>query len=132
MSINAYKRTLRELESPRQIERRLMASITGRMEAVADDFDAADSSFERILILASGLRSALADNQKLWTTIKHDLSDSDNALSDDLRARLLSLAIWVEKTTSFVLGGGAGVRALISVNNNIVTALADVPLKESA
>lgn len=132
MSINAYKSTLRELETPRQIERRILTSLTARMETVADKFDTAESSYERLMILATGLRSALAENQKFWSTLKYDLMESNNALPDDLRARLLSLAIWVEKTTANVLGGSAGVRALISVNTNIAGALTDIPIRESA
>lgn len=127
MSINAYKRTLREIESPRQIERRILASITGRLEEFADRYDEAGSSFERITVLASGLRKALTENQKFWQTLKYDLSEPGNALTPELRAGLLSLAIWVEKTTSSVFGGDAGVRALINVNANIVTALGHQP-----
>ena len=88
MSINAYKSTLRELETPRQIERRILTSLTARMETVADKFDTAESSYERLMILATGLRSALAENQKFWSTLKYDLMESNNALPDDLRARL--------------------------------------------
>ncbi|PJE35193.1 flaF protein [Pseudooceanicola lipolyticus] len=128
MSINAYKRTLREIESPRQIERRVLASITGQLEDFADRYDEASSSFERITVLHSGLRKALTDNQKFWQILKYDLSESGNALSPELRAGLLSLAIWVEKTTASVLGGDAGVRALINVNANIVTALSEQPM----
>ena len=123
MSINAYRSTLRQIESPRQIERRLMASVTGRLEAHAEGFDDAQSSHDRLMILSSGLRAALADNQKLWSALKFDLSDPANLLPDDLRARMISLALWVEKTTSLVLGGTAGVRDLVAVNNGIVAAL---------
>ncbi len=59
--------------------------------------------------------------------MKYDLSENENSLPHELRGRLLSLAIWVEKTTAAVLGGTAGVRALVSVNNNIVAALSDRP-----
>ena len=127
MSIDAYRRTLREVESPRQIERRLMSNITGRLDSVADRFDDADARHERLMLLATGLRTALAENQKLWSAMKYDLSENENNLPHELRARLLSLAIWVEKTTAAVLGGTAGVRALVSVNNNIVAALSDRP-----
>ena len=67
MSIDAYRRTLREVESPRQIERRLMSNITGRLDSVADRFDDAVARHERLMLLATGLRTALAENQKLWS-----------------------------------------------------------------
>ncbi|MCB1342113.1 MAG: flaF protein [Pseudooceanicola sp.] len=132
MSISAYKRTLREMESPRQIERRIMAGITGRMAEHAEAFDTAENSFERVTILGAGLREALTDNQALWAALKHDLSLPGNALPPDLRAGLLSLAIWVEKTTRTVLGGKPGVRAMVAINGNIVTALNETPLRRSA
>ena len=132
MSISAYKRTLREVESPRQIERRIMAGITARLSEFAESYDRSDNSFERLNILGAGLRDALTDNQTLWTALKHDLSQPANALSPDLRAGLLSLAIWVEKSTGAILGGRGGVRALVSVNSNIVSALGEMPVRRSA
>ena len=132
MSINAYRRTLREVETPRQIERRLLSTVTGRMEQMADKFDNAESSYERLVILATGLRAALAENQRIWSAMKYDLTEEGNNLPHELRARLLSLAIWVEKTTSSILGGTAGVRALTTVNNNIIEALNVQQLRESA
>ena len=132
MSISAYKRTLREVETPRQIERRIMANITSRLSEHAESYDGAQTPGERLSSLSQGLREALADNQTLWTALKHDLAQPGNALSPDLRAGLLSLAIWVEKCTGTVLGGGSGVRALVGVNTNIVNALGDMPMKKSA
>ena len=130
MSINAYRSTLRQIESPRQIERRLMASVTGRLETHADGFDNAESSYDRLMILSAGLRAALSDNQKLWSAMKFDLADPGNVLPDELRARMISLALWVEKTTASVLGGTVGVRDLIAINNGIITALSASPVPE--
>ncbi|GHF36306.1 flagellar biosynthesis regulator FlaF [Seohaeicola zhoushanensis] len=132
MSISAYKRTLREVESPRQMERRIMAGITGRMAEHAETYDLSKTTFDRVTILGSGLRDALADNQALWAALKHDLSQPGNALTPELRAGLLSLAIWVEKSTRSILGGAGGVRALVAVNTNIVNALAESPQRRSA
>lgn len=132
MSINHYKKTLRAVESPRQIERRIFARVTGHLSQKADAYDMAATSYERIGILAGGLREALAENQALWTALKHDLANPANALTPELRAGLLSLAIWVEKTTGTVLGGRPGVRALVEVNSNILTALTDAPERMSA
>ena len=39
MSIAAYKRTIRESESPRQIERRVFARVTSELEKHSQDFD---------------------------------------------------------------------------------------------
>ncbi|WP_109468049.1 flagellar biosynthesis regulator FlaF [Albibacillus kandeliae] len=131
MSITAYRRTLREVESPRQIERRLLTTITGRMEQFAEEYDSAESSFVRLTVLSSGLREAIAENQKIWSAMKYDLTLPENQLPADLRASLISLANWVEKTSSGILGGRAGVRALTTVNNNIIVALSGQVFRES-
>jgi flagellar biosynthesis activator protein FlaF len=132
MSINAYRRTMRESESPRQIERRLLSAVTGRMEIVAQKFDQAGSVQERQTILAEGLRSAVSENQAIWSALKMDLAEPGNALPKDLRASLLSLAIFVERTTAKVLGGTAGVGIMAEINNNIIDALMTPELARSA
>lgn len=132
MSINAYRRTLRENESPRQIERRLLSSVTGRMESVAQEYDRAEGTQARLTILSQGLRAALQENQKIWSALKYDLAEPGNALPQELRAGLLSLAIWVERTTAEVLGGKPGVSAMAEINNNIITALLPPELARSA
>jgi flagellar biosynthesis activator protein FlaF len=132
MSINAYRRTMRESESPRQIERRLLSSVTGRMENVAQRYDHASSTHERLTILSEGLRGTLSENQAIWSALKMDLADPGNALPKDLRASLLSLAIFVERTTATVLGGAAGVGIMAEINNNIIDGLTTPQLARSA
>lgn len=126
MSIAAYKKTIRESESPRQIERRILSRVTGEMEGDAAAFDRATSRAERLTLLAGGLRGSLHDNQKFWSAVKADLSQDGNALPHELRAQLISLALWVERQTSSVLGGGGGIAALVSVNRSIIDGLAGV------
>jgi flagellar biosynthesis activator protein FlaF len=81
----------------------------------------------RIDILSGGLRDALTENQIFWGELKHDLAQPDNALSPDLRAGLMSLALWVDKQTAAVLGGKPGVAALVDVNRAIIAGLAAAP-----
>ena len=126
MSINAYKTTIRHSESPRQIERRILSRLTGALEVHAA-FDTTESTFSRIEILSSGLRDALTENQKFWAELKYDLALPENALSPDLRAGLLSLALWVDRQTAAILGGQPGVLALVEVNRSIVGGLSAMP-----
>ena len=126
MSVAAYKRTIRESESPRQIEARVFARITGDLNRYRADFDAARTAEDRIAVLAGGLRGALADNQKLWITLRDDLGDDRNALPGSLRAQLLSIALWVERQTARVMGGQPGLAALIDVNSHILAGLTRV------
>lgn len=125
MSIAAYKSTIRQSESPRQIERRILSRLTGQLEAHAA-FDTA-TGLERIEILARGLRAALAENQIFWNELKYDLAQPGNALSPELRAGLISIALWIDRQTSAVMGGDPGVMALAEINRNIIAGLAGTP-----
>jgi flagellar protein FlaF len=132
MTIAAYRRTIRESDSPRQIERRILSNITGRLEAEAKAFDGDTQLSVRAQMLAAGLRGALRDNQALWIALRDDLAQPANALPPPLRASLISIALWVERQTTEVLGGAAGVGVLAAVNNNIIAGLSGVaPDRES-
>lgn len=127
MSIDAYKRTIRESESPRQIEARVFARITGAMDAHRDAYAAAATGEERLAVLAQGLGKALADNRKLWLTLRNDLAESGNSFAPQLRAQLISIALWIDRQSRQVLSGGAGLDALIEVNRNILSGLSARP-----
>lgn len=123
MSIAAYKTTIRESETPRQIERRVLSRVTGRLAARATAYDQAASKLDRGTLLAEGLRDDLATNQKFWSELQFDLAQPGNALPAELRAGLISLAIFVDRQTSAVIGGNAGVGALVEINRSIVAGL---------
>ncbi|SFE85250.1 flagellar protein FlaF [Sulfitobacter brevis] len=123
MSVAAYKRTISHTEAPRQIERRLLAQVTSELEQQYRAFDEAEQRFDRLQLLADGLRHTLWKNQMIWMTFKMDLSSKDNKMTPDLRASLLSLAIWVDKHTQGVMAGGKTVRPLIDINRSIIDGL---------
>lgn len=123
MSIAAYKRTISETESPRQIERRVLSRVTSELERFAPEFDAAEQGLDKLSILANGLRDALWQNQRVWQTLQHDLASEGNSLSPDLRAGLLSLAIWVDTHTRGVMKGQNKAGPLIDINRTIIRAL---------
>lgn len=123
MSLSAYRRTLVQTETPRQIERRIMVRITADLSAHADRFDAADDRAERLAILSGGLRDALSDNVRLWSALKADLMSPGNQLPPDLRGNLVNLAAFVERHTGSVLGGAGKVAALVEVNRPLIAAL---------
>lgn len=126
MTVLAYKRTIRESESPRQIERRILSNITGRLEEQALAYDHAPSLADRSQMLAAGLRDTLRENQELWIAMRNDLAQPTNSLAPSLRATLISIALWIERHTAHVLGGGAGIVALTEVNNNIIAGLSGI------
>lgn len=124
MSILAYKRTIRETESPRQIERRILLAANVKLESFAAAFDAASTGSDKLGVLAGGLREALTENQKVWNAFRTDLTGPGNSLPQGLRAALLSISHWVDKQTSAILSGKSRVRPLIEINRNIIAGLA--------
>ncbi|MHA6327034.1 flagellar biosynthesis regulator FlaF [Roseivivax sp. CAU 1753] len=122
MSITAYKQNILESESPRNIERRIIATVNSELEVLAEKFDLAPSK-ERQAILAGGLRGLLVENQKLWQRLRADLASEGNQLPPPLRAQLISISLWVDQRTSAVLGGNAGVDGLCAINKHIVAGL---------
>ena len=127
MSLSAYRRTLDQTETPRQIERRIMLRITAALSEHADRFDGAADRAERLGVLAGGLRDALSENVRLWSAMKADLMSPGTALPDDLRGGLVNLAAFVERHTGAVLGGEGKVAALLDVNRPIIAALSGAP-----
>jgi flagellar protein FlaF len=130
MSITAYKRTISDTEAPRQIERRVLVQATADLESYLE-FDDTEERLDKLRFLASGLRDALWNNERIWLTFKHDLADKENSLSPDLRATLVSLAIWVESHSEAVLKGAEQVGPLVSVNRSIIRGLSGSNLREA-
>jgi flagellar protein FlaF len=111
----AYGAVIRRTESPRAIEHRLFALITAELQAAA----APDAHFTARI-------TAAHRNRELWQTLALDLAEPGNALPDDLRARLISLAIWVGRETQLVIRHGATMQNLIDVNRSIMQGLRPV------
>ncbi|GAA6199853.1 flagellar biosynthesis regulator FlaF [Aquicoccus sp. SU-CL01552] len=123
MGIAAYKRTISETESPRQIERRVLSRVTSELERLASDYDSTEQGLEKLGILANGLRDALWQNQRVWQAFQRDLSSEGNSLSPDLRAGLISLSFWVDTHTRGVMKGQNKVGPLVNINRTIIRAL---------
>jgi len=129
MSIAAYKRTITETESPRQIERRVLSSVTAELEDKYLAYDQAETSDERLAALADGLRDTLWYNQRVWMALRNDLVEAGNALSPDLKAGLISLAIWVDSHTHGVMKGENKIKPLLDINRSIVRGLEGNPMR---
>jgi flagellar protein FlaF len=112
MSLQGYEATQVVVEGPRQTEYRLFATITRAL------MDAAKNTESKTALVA-----AVDWNRRLWSTLQFDLADDDNGLPDDLKARLTSVAIWVDKHSSLVMKGEGKVDSLISVNRTIMEGL---------
>ena len=123
MSLAAYKKTIRESETPRQIERRILSCVTHDLTQRGQGFDAAVDTKDRLAILAGGLRDALSENQQFWAALRYDLAEPANAMPDTLKASLISIGLWVDRQTSALMAGQGRLSGLIEVNVNIAAGL---------
>lgn len=113
MSLNAYRRAQSVTETPRATEFRLMSQITGEL------MDARDAGLK-----AAALMPALHRNREVWSTFATLCGAPGNQLPDELRASIISIALWVERHTSAVATGRESIEDLIDVNRSIINGLA--------
>jgi len=99
-------------QSPRESEYRLFSEITRELMSVGAS-DRASEAF----------RNAIERNRSLWTALRADLESESNWLARDLKARLISLALWVDRHSELVLDSQAEVGPLIAVNSTIMEGL---------
>ncbi|MBO9725454.1 MAG: flagellar biosynthesis regulator FlaF [Novosphingobium sp.] len=114
MSLNAYQRVQQIAATPRRNEYRLMSQITGEMIAARDAG-----------LHGAQLAPALHRNRLAWSTFSSMCASQGNQLPDDLRARIISIGMWVEKYTSEVITGHDTIDDLIVVNRAIIEGLAN-------
>ncbi|WP_411839726.1 flagellar biosynthesis regulator FlaF [Paracoccus sp. ME4] len=122
MSLNAYRRTIREVATPRETERQILSRLNGRLFPMIGAFDTADK-IDRLRMLSEGLRDALADNLKFWMVIRLDLISPSNQLPPALRADLISISSFVERHTAAILGGRGDLKPLVDMNDSIIGGL---------
>jgi flagellar biosynthesis activator protein FlaF len=108
-----YGKIIRDTERPREIELRVFEQVTAALEEA--NYPGAHFT-SRI--------AAMHRNRELWLTLTCDLADNDNALPKTLRARLISLGIWVVAETQRLMRDAASLADLIEVNHSIIRGLA--------
>ena len=116
MSITKYKSALSVTEEPRQTEYRLFAQVTRALM----DVQAKKLTGKKFI-------EAVDWNRRMWLTLQMDLASDTNGLADELKAQLISVAIWVDRHTSAALRGDAEIDPLIAVNRTIMEGLAGAP-----
>ena len=113
MSLQAYQQAAERSEQPRDSEYRLFGEVTRALiaasELPADDFKA------RI--------KALDWNRRLWMTLAADCARTDNALSPELRAQIISLSMWVGRHTNEVIQQQEPIEPLIEINRIMMQGL---------
>lgn len=112
MSVNAYRRAQEIAATPRGNEYRLMSQITAEMIA------ARDAGMKGVKLMP-----ALHRNRRAWSTFSTLCAAPENQLPEDLRARIISIGLWVERHTSDVVRGRESIDDLIGVNRAIIEGL---------
>lgn len=113
MSVNAYQKARRIVETPRATELRLMGQVTGEMISASAQGKS-----------GAALIDCLHHNREVWATFSSLCAGPGNALPAQVRANIISLALWVDRHTSEVIGGRDTMTALIDVNRSVMEGLA--------
>jgi flagellar protein FlaF len=109
----AYSQVQNRTEDSRSVEYRLLAQVTAAMLAARDQADELPKLVDAVLW-----------NRSVWAAFRDDLSHPQNGLPDDVKARLISLSLWVDRETNAVLGRTSDLDALVDVNRTIMEGLA--------
>jgi flagellar protein FlaF len=112
MTHRAYESALLATELPRATEYRLFGQVTGAL------IDAQKNGKK-----GGPLAETLDWNRKLWRTLAADCLDDRNQLPQDVRAKIVSLSLWVGKYSKQVVRKNAPVTPLIEINRTIMQGL---------
>jgi flagellar protein FlaF len=112
MSLKAYQATQVATEDPRLTEYRLFGQVTGAL------LKAKESS-----AVGGPLVEAVDWNRRLWRTLAADCMDDRNSLTQEVRAKIISLSLWVAKYSRSVTREKAPLDPLIEINRTIMQGL---------
>ena len=112
MTLQAYQNTQRITEDPRNAEYRLFGQVTGAL-----------LSAKETNAIGTPLVEAVDWNRRLWRTLAADCMDDRNTLTQDVRAKIISLSLWVAKYSRSVTREKAPLDPLIEINRTIMQGL---------
>lgn len=101
------------LRSPRSTEYEAFAQVTRALRSAA--MGKGGNLPDRV--------RALHDNRRLWTLLAASVADPDNALPDDLRARLFYLYEFTTEHTRKILREGGQIEPLLDINAAVMAGL---------
>jgi flagellar protein FlaF len=114
MSLRAYQQAAQRSETPRDAEYRLFAQVTrALMEVKAKPREDVAAWID-----------VLHWNRRVWATLADDCSNPANALSDGVRAQIISLSLFVHRHTSHVMRREGDIDTLIDINRMMMQGLA--------
>ena len=112
MSLKAYQQAQVATEDPRATEYRLFGQVTGAL-----------LNAKQAGAAGAPLVEAVDWNRRLWRTLAADCMDDRNTLTQDVRAKIISLSLWVAKYSRSVTREKAPLDPLIEINRNIMQGL---------
>ncbi len=113
MSYQAYQTASARTEDPRSTEYRLMGQVT---RALIEVKDAKPGEIRK-------RAEALDRNRRVWSAFAADCASPDNGLPENLRASIISLAIYISKETSAAMRGGGDIDTLVDINRTVMQGL---------
>lgn len=116
MAEKAYSVASAPTRSARSVEYEVIAKVTHKIKNAAERGAA---SFPQ-------LAEALHENQQVWTILAADVSDPENQLPNDLRARIFYLSEFTRQHSAKVLSGKENVIPLLEINTAILRGLRQV------
>ena len=112
MTLKSYQSVQRTVEDPRATEYRLFGQVTGAL------INAKSGNAQ-----GAPLVEAVDWNKRLWRTLAADCMDDRNSLTEDVRAKIISLSLWVGKYSRSVTREKAPLDPLIEINRTIMQGL---------
>lgn len=115
--LNAYARTRKQTVSGREIEASVLEKAATQLRRCQQNWK--DGQFDR------ELDDALKFNQKVWNIFDSDWQSPESQLPKETRENLLSLSLFVRKTTLAIMAEPKAERLniLIAINENLVNGL---------
>jgi flagellar biosynthesis activator protein FlaF len=113
MSLRAYQQAAQRAETPRDVEYRLFAQITRAL------LDVKSKPREDLRAWIDVLHW----NRRMWAALADDCAQPGNALPEGTRAQIISLSLFVHRTTSQVMRREADVDTLIDLNRTMMQGL---------
>lgn len=110
---DAYRQVSTPTRTARSAEYEVVARITHRISTAAQK---GKSAYPELV-------AALDENRRLWTAFVEDVASPQNALPQDLRARIAYLAAFTFGQTGKILAGAASAAPLIEINTAIMRGL---------
>jgi len=117
MSLRAYQQAAQRAETPRDVEYRLFAQVTRSL------LDLKSTPRENLRTWIDILHW----NRRVWAALADDCANPANALPEATRAQIISLSLFVHRTTSQVMRRETDIDVLIDLNRTMMQGLSSRP-----